>query len=140
MAKKKSPAADAADAPKPKATAAKAKKTAAKPAAPSQPLIDTNAAAAAAARMVAGGISGAGTDPLAPKATESSTFRQIKAGFQKPGAPGGAAGGGGLGNLGGAGKKLGNLPVGNQGKQVGRNQTFGADVNRSSVPRRTGGG
>ena len=25
------------------------------------------------------------------------------------------------------------------GKQVGRNQTFGADVNRSGIPRRTGG-
>ena len=25
------------------------------------------------------------------------------------------------------------------GKQAGRNQTFGADVNRSGVPRRTGG-
>jgi len=132
MAKKKST-----DAP---ATAGKPKKTAAKAAtpAPQQPLIDTSAAAAAAAKMVAGGHIGGTADPLAPKATESALFRQIKAGFQKPGAPGGAAGG--LGNLGSVGKKLGNLPTGHQNKQVGHNQTLGADVNRSSVPRRTGGG
>ena len=45
--------------------------------------------------------------------------------------------GGTFGNI--AGQKKSNLPMGG-GKQVGRNQTFGADVNRAGVPRRTGGG
>ena len=35
-------------------------------------------------------------------------------------------------------KKKSNLPFGG-GKQVGHNQTFGADVTRSGVPRRTAG-
>jgi hypothetical protein len=34
--------------------------------------------------------------------------------------------------------KKSNLPFGGR-NQVGHNQTFGADVNRSGVPRRTGG-
>jgi len=51
------------------------------------------------------------------------------------------SGGAGVGNLldksAGPGAKRPNLPFG--GQQRGHNQTFGADVNRAGVPRRTGG-
>ena len=49
--------------------------------------------------------------------------------------------GGGIGGILGnsnLGKK-GNTPFGGGNQQAGRNQTFGADVNRAGVPRRTGG-
>ena len=112
------------------------------------PLIDTDLAAAAAASMVlsratagpatAGpaptdGATGAGSPADSPDKRETSTFKQLKQNLSKPA-------GGGLGGILGAaqaGKKT-NQPFGG-GKQVGRNQTFGADVNRSGVPRRTGG-
>ncbi len=75
-----------------------------------------------------GGAGGAG----APK--ESASFRQMKESLNNPAAS----------NLGGI---LGTGPIQqkkSQGhgpdRQVGRNQTFGADVNRASVPRRTSGG
>jgi hypothetical protein len=58
----------------------------------------------------------------------------MKAGLNKPTA---AGTGGLLGNL--PGYKKSNSSFG-PGNQVGRNQTFGADVNRTGVPRRTGGG
>ena len=121
----------------------KAEKTvAAKPAAPAPPMIDTNLAAAAAASMVAhrdllGGAaqSNAPADADArPAATQtSSAFKQLKQGLNKPS--------GGVGSLLGTppGQKKSNSSFG-PSRQNFRNQTFGADVNRSGVPRRTSGG
>jgi hypothetical protein len=110
-----------------------AKKAAAKAAAPqvnpAVPSIDTSAAAAAAARLVAHrdqlGSSG--------EKKESSSFKQLKESLHKPAIQGPASF---LQNT--APVKKGNLPFGGR-NQVGHNQTFGADVNRSGVPRRSGG-
>jgi hypothetical protein len=67
-------------------------------------------------------------------ARESSSFKQLKENVNKPGAS----------SLGGI---LGSGPIQQKkqqshgpDRQVGHNQTFGADVNRSGVPRRTSGG
>ncbi len=136
---KKSAAAMAADAGK----AAPAPKPAAKPAPPRAPIIDTNLAAAAAASMVVHRDIAASAAPAAPATgsapaqseaprQESASFKQLKQGLSKPA--------GSVGNLLGTppGQKKSNLPFGGQ-KQSFRNQTFGADVNRTGVPRRTGG-
>src|SRR5689334_1214157 len=100
------------------------------------PLIDTSLAAEAAAKMVlnrAGGSTAPQPQPQ-PEAEkrETSTFKQLKEGLNKPASQ----------NLGGV---LGNVQAGKRsnqpfagGNQNLRNQTFGADVNRSGVPRRTG--
>lgn len=118
------------------------------PAGGGRPLIDTSLAAHAAASFISN-RSLLGTSPPAPQSAvgddapddskpgekrETSTFKQLKAGLNKP------AGQGFGGLLGGnvVGKK-GNTGFGSGNQQTGRNQTFGADVNRSSVPRRTGG-
>jgi hypothetical protein len=136
--------------------AATRKKAQAKPAgSPSGvPLIDTSLAAETAAKFVmnrallgnAAPAGGAGpAQPAEPaedaqaapegaEKRETSTFKQLKAGLNKPAA-------GGLGGLLGnasVGKK-GNTPFGGGNQQVGRNQTFGGDITRSGVPRRTGG-
>ena len=108
------------------------KKSTSKPAVPtSSPLIDTTRAANTAAAMVAGKVA-----PLpssaAPK-KESAAFKQLKAGLNKP-SPSALGGAFAVPNQ----KKKSNLPFGG-GKQVGHNQTFGADVTRSGVPRRTAG-
>ena len=126
MAKKK-----AESAPK----AAPKKETAKKPTATSSdmPSINTSAAAAAAAAMVGNkvNLTAGGTGSARP---ESSAFKQMKEGLNKPAA-------GLAGSLLGTtpGQKKSNAPFA-QTKQVGHNQTFGADVNRTGVPRRTGGG
>ncbi len=100
-------------------------------AAPPMVMIDTHLAAATAAKLVAH------KDDLtarpAPAGGESAAFKQMKENLHKPA---------------GAGKpsflqnvtqpKKFNNSVPGRG-QVGRNQTFGADVNRTGVPRRTGG-
>jgi hypothetical protein len=132
--------------------AATKKKAPAKPAAArgsgGAPLIDTSLAAESAAKFVMNrallGNAGAASAPQpaedarpeteAGGKRESSTFKQLKAGLNKPAA-------GGLGGLLGnpnAGRK-GNTPFGGGNQQVGRNQTFGGDITRSGVPRRTGG-
>jgi hypothetical protein len=153
----------AAAAPKPAAAAEKQssvggaatrKKAPAKPAgAPlGVPLIDTSLAAETAAKFVmnrallgnaapAGGAApppepaeDAQAAPEGAEKRETSTFKQLKAGLNKPAA-------GGLGGLLGnanVGKK-GNTPFSGGNQQVGRNQTFGGDITRSGVPRRTGG-
>jgi len=121
-------------------------KTAPKPAAPKPavsraPMIDTNRAAAAAASMVvhrdiassvAAPATGAAPAQPEPSRQESASFKQLKQGLNKPAAS--------VGNLLGTppGQKKSNLPFGGQ-KPSFRNQTFGADVNRTGVPRRTGG-
>jgi len=78
--------------------------------------------------------SATGAAPAQPGAArqESASFKQLKEGLNKPASS--------VGNLLGApaGQKKSNLPFGGQ-KQSFRNQTFGADVNRTGVPRRTGG-
>ena len=93
-------------------------------------LIDTDAAANAAAAMVGGKVqrpASGGTKK------ESAAFKQLKAGLNKPsaGALGGVFGGT-------TQQKKSHVPHGG-GKQVGHNQTFGADATRSGVPRRTPG-
>jgi len=107
--------------------------------APQTPMIDTNLAASNAAAMILNrAVTGGGGTPQTganqPAKKESASFKNLKDSLNKP-----AAGGLG-GNFGGIGaqKKSGQNFGG--GKQVGRNQTFGADVNRAGVPRRTGGG
>lgn len=118
------------------AAAAPARKPAAaakKPAPAQAPIINTSLAATTAAAMVARrGAQVPAEEPQAGK-KESAAFKQLKAGLNKPaGAP-----------LGGAfavpqPTKKSPVPFGGA-KQVGHNQTFGADVNRAGVPRRTPG-
>jgi hypothetical protein len=103
------------------------------PAAPSAaaPLIDPSHSTAAAAAMVKHKVSG----PLTARAkTESSTFRNLKESLSKP-----------SNNIGGILDKIApntqkySTGHASGGKQVGHNQTFGADVARRNVPRRTNG-
>jgi hypothetical protein len=100
-----------------------------------QPLVDTNLAAQAAAKRVVAGLAPASVSGGAPMA-ESASFKHLKDSLSKPAASGLA---GMLDKTAGPGQKKSNLPF-HGGKQLGRNQTFGADVNRAGVPRRTGGG
>ena len=97
------------------------------------PLIDTSLAAQAAANMVAHrdpfGAAGGETG----EKRESSSFKQLKQSLSKPISQGPASF---LHSS--SPQKKSNLPLGGR-KQVGHNQTFGADVNRSGIPRRTGG-
>lgn len=121
----------------PKATPKKAvaKKAAPKPAAPNaSPLIDTNLAAQNAARMLTARASGSAPSSQEGK-KETSTFKQMKESFAKPHA---ASMNSLLNNTVSPGAKKSAQPFAG-GKQVGHNQTFGADVTRTGVPRRTGG-
>ena len=135
MAKKKSETAPATEAKKeaPKKPAAK-KPAAAKHTASSSdmPSINTSAAASAAAALVGNRINtlGGGSNSARP---ESAAFKAMKQNLTSHSA--------GVANLlpQSAGSKKSNTPF-EKSKQVGHNQTFGADVNRAGVPRRTGGG
>ena len=109
---------------------AAAKKKPAPSAGGAPPMIDTALAASAAARLVANRDL---LNAAAPK-RESGAFKQMKENLSKPSASGPASF---LQNT--APQKKSNLPFGGR-NQIGHNQTFGADVNRSGVPRRTGGG
>jgi hypothetical protein len=80
----------------------------------------------------AGGAGGANKPPQQKK--ESAAFKHLKAGLNKPAA---GALGGAFGVAGKQQKKAAQNYGG--GKQVGHNQTFGSDVNRAGVPRRTPG-
>ena len=106
---------------------------AAKPTTPaSAPLIDTDLAASAAAAMVANRATLSQGGGAAKQ--ESAGFRQLKESLAKPGAAN-------LGGILGTGPMQQKKPQSHgPDRQIGRNQTFGADVNRASVPRRTGGG
>src|SRR3954454_19572491 len=105
----------------------------------SQPMVDTTLASQNAALHLAAGLphkaaaTGGGTSSGAK--SESSMFKNLKQGLAKPHLTG-------LDNLldksAPTDTKRSNLPFGG-GKQVGHNQTFGADVNRAGVPRRTPG-
>lgn len=97
------------------------------------PLIDTSLAAENAAKMLMAGLSkpqpaAGGTGAK----QESAMFKQLKAGLKKPAATT-------MSNL--LGKQHGPELTKSHAnmKQVGHNQTFGADVTRSGVPRRTPG-
>ena len=125
------PAAAAAKKPAAGAKKAPGAKKAAAGAAPAAPLIDTSLAAQAAARMVAN--RDLRSAPQAEK-QESGSFKQLKESLNRPAVQGP---GGLLQNIGNP--KKSNQAFGGR-NQVGRNQTFGADVNRAGVPRRTGGG
>ena len=96
------------------------------------PLIDTSLAAQTAAKLVKN------REMLESRKSaggqqESSSFKQLKESVNKPALHGPASF---LQNT--APQKKSNQPFGGL-NQVGRNQTFGADVNRTGVPRRTGG-
>jgi hypothetical protein len=97
------------------------------------PLVDPAQSAATAAAMVAHKVS-APTSAQGPK-TESSGFRNLKDSLMKPHSQ---TIGGVLDKIAPAGQKKSGIPF-NGGKQVGHNQTFGADVTRRNVPRRTNG-
>jgi hypothetical protein len=104
------------------------------------PMIDTDLAAQTAAAMVANRAAIGTSQPAGSQKQESSSFKSLKESLNKPSA-------GGLGGILGTGtgnKKFspgfGGPKQGGPGAGGGRNQTFGADVNRSGVPRRTGGG
>lgn len=130
MAKAKKPAA--------KSSSKSENKSKSTPATGGIPAIDTNLAASAAAAMLASRANQPAAQPADASAAqkETSTFKQLKENLSKPHSQA-------LGNLldktAAPGAKKSNLPFAQQGKQVGRNQTFGADVNRAGVPRRTGG-
>ena len=101
-------------------------------------MIDTNLAAQSAARMLTAGrqnkpAAAAGAKPAA--GPESSMFKQLKQGLSRSHLSGMADV---LEKSALPGTKKPNLP-GGRNEQVGRNQTFGADVNRAGVPRRTPG-
>ncbi len=117
------------------AAPAKKKSTTTTTASQGTPLVDTNLAAQTAARMLAAGAH-AKQPQQGQQATksESSIFKQLKAGLNKPAA---STMGGLLDKSSGPLQKKPNQPFG--GKQVGHNQTYGADVTRSGVPRRTSG-
>jgi hypothetical protein len=114
---------------------AKKKETKSKSGTPGgQPLVDTNLAAEAAAKRVAAGFGPAKGISSSPFA-QSASFKHMKDSLNKPTA--GLAGI--LDKTAGPIQKQPNAPF-HGGKQTGRNQVFGADVNRTGVPRRTGGG
>jgi hypothetical protein len=95
------------------------------------PLVDPSHSAAAAAAMV--GHKVAMPTPATGAKAESSTFRNLKESLSKPNAIGGV-----LDKLAPPTSKKSGMPFAG-GKQVGHNQTYGADVNRRGVPRRTAG-
>jgi hypothetical protein len=118
----------------PKPAAAKTKTPKAKPSAASAGTmgVDTNLAASVAARQLFAGAPAAAQSD----GKHSNSFRDFKDSVNKPVC--GLAGL--LDKTAAPGQKKPNMPFQSGGKQVGRNQTFGADVNRTGVPRRTGGG
>jgi hypothetical protein len=114
---------------------AKKKETKSKASSPAgSPLVDTNLAAEAAAKRVVAGFGPAKTGSTTP-VVQSAAFKHMKESLSKPTA--GLAGI--LDKTSGNTQKQSNTPF-HGGKQTGRNQVFGADVNRTGVPRRTGGG
>jgi hypothetical protein len=126
MASPKKPTRQAPSAPKRQAPAKKL--------APGIPFIDTQNAAAAAAAWI--GNRSARTAKSTP-AKESFEFKQLKESLHNPSVQA-------IDNLldqtDHSSSKKSNAPYTPAGQQqVGHNQTFGADVNRANVPRRTAG-
>jgi hypothetical protein len=100
------------------------------------PLVDTTLAAQNAAKLLAAGLPHKAATSGAPSSgkSESALFKNLKEGLSKPHLTGLDS----VLDKSAPGDKRSNLPFGG-GKQVGHNQTFGADVNRTGVPRRTPG-
>jgi len=126
-------AAKAAAAKKPAVKKAIAKAAKGPGAAPSSPLIDTSLAAQNAAKLVAQRDALGEPREGEQRQPESSAFKQLKENLNKPHSQAPAS----FLQKTAPHKKM-NLPFGSL-NQVGKGQTFGADVNRSGVPRRTGG-
>lgn len=122
--------AEAKKAPPKKSTAKLAK---AATTATSAPLIDTSLAAQNAAKLVAQRDTLGDAREGEQRQPESSAFKQLKENLNKPHSQAPAS----FLQKTAPHKKM-NLPFGSL-NQVGKGQTFGADVNRSGVPRRTGG-
>jgi hypothetical protein len=116
-----------------KSESSSSKKSAPKPAAKSAPSgfpsIDTNLAAQSAAKML---LRKPTVDSTGSK-KESGAFKNLKDSLNKPS----------MGSLdqfmGSTGPQRSNTSH-HRDQQKGHNQTFGADVNRTGVPRRTTGG
>ena len=102
----------------------------------SMPMIDTNLAAQAAAKMLSAGRQsrGGAAAPVSGQ-PQSAMFKQMKDSLSKPHLSGMNSV---LDKSAPQGTKRPNLP-GGRNEQIGHNQTFGADVNRAGVPRRTPG-
>ena len=122
---------------KPAARKAPARKPAAKKKAGTEntaaPMIDTGLAAQSAARMLLARSAGAAASPAAAQGA-SSDFQQLKDSLSRPKAALDSL----LHTTAPKNTSRANVPF-HQQKQVGHNQTFGADVNRTGVPRRTPG-
>ena len=104
-------------------------------AAPEAPMVDTQLAAQNAARMLSAKAAGYTPTQAGGDRKETSAFKQLKQSMTNPHATGM---GGLLDSTASAASRKSAVPF-RGGKQVGHNQTFGADVSRNSVPRRTGG-
>jgi hypothetical protein len=96
------------------------------------PLIDTGLAAQSAARLVIARPSA----PADPAKKQTAAFRQLKDSMAKGHNSSVQSI---LNNSMPPSARKSSTPF-NGGKQVGHNQTFGADASRNFVPRRTGGG
>jgi len=119
-----------------KAPAAPKKKVERKPpAAPASgsPLVNPSHSAAAAAALVGRKISPTGI--TSGPQTESTSFRNLKDSMTKPHSQ---TIGNVLDKIAPSGQKRSAVPFAGP-KQLGHNQTFGADVSRRNVPRRTNG-
>jgi hypothetical protein len=127
----KAPAAKAAGSKQSKPQPARGGKSTAPAATPTvSPMIDTSLAAQAAASMLLNRQKRE-TDPGEKKGSLVQQLKQdLSKGHQQTVS-------GVLDKAAGAGQKRPNLPFGQ--KQVGHNQTFGPDLTRSGVPRRTSG-
>src|SRR5271169_4724873 len=102
----------------------KKKTTKAKSGEPSSaPLVDTNLAAEAAAKRVVAGLAPVGMGGSSLPVRESAAFKHLKDSLSKPASSGLA---GILDKTAGPSQKQSNTPF-HGGKQLGRNQTFGAD-------------
>lgn len=102
----------------------------AKSAGGAEPMIDTALAAQSAAKMLVN--KPASADLAAAPKKESAAFKNMKESLNKPHLTG-------LDNVIGSVSPQRNNASHFQQRQAGRNQTFGADVNRVGVPRRTPG-
>lgn len=117
------------------AGASRKKAPASKMVAGEAPLIDTNLAAQAAAKMLMARKQGlVSATPTAPVAG-SSSFRQLKESLAKPHVGGMDA----ILNTTAPAETPRSGTTFSQQNQRGHNQTFGADVARTGVPRRTAG-
>ena len=129
-------------APEVKAAAKKAPQHAARGVPSGTPLIDTSLAAEAAAKMIASRLAGraeSGGTPVPSsdaQKKESSAFKHLKESLAKPHSN---AISNILDKTAPPGQKRPFTPPGGKQPSQGQNQTFGADVNRSGVPRRTAG-